>query len=195
MKQSCCSTLPTSRDRSWPDARDAAVSASSPIAPPPQLVDGMTTVIDLGQPGPPTIGRVFTFVEPATATWTEHWVVQGPPSFFADPTRHTRLEYPRPQPNLPPPGALAALFQGWWHAALTFRYVAPPAVAPPLAVGTFVFDVTCSAAPTPWQGRLFRSTCGRTARASPSSTPTRGTRSSCSRTRWPPAGRRASSWT
>src|SRR5687767_14515114 len=112
----CCTRFPTDGAASWKDILAAIAEATGDLEAPPQLNDGLSTVIDLG-PAPPTgVGRVYTYVDPATATWTEHWVVQ-PADFFSNANRRTRLEYPRPQPQPRPWHSLEPQFSGYWHAA------------------------------------------------------------------------------
>lgn len=160
----CCTVFQTDIRVSWDAVRSDATEVPFVPQAPPQLIDGMVSLVDIGVTPPVTTGSVFTYVDASTSTWTEHWVVQ-PAGWFADATRHSRLKRVNPQPAAQPWTALAPTYTGWWHASVVFTYVAPPSSAPLLPVGTFVFDVRNSSSPAaPLRGRLFRTAVGTTIR-------------------------------
>ena len=158
----CCTQIRADEMLPWADTRKQALESPPSPQTPPQLNEGMTSLLDLGTTT--EIGRIFTYVNVATSTWTEHWVVAPGNSWFTDASRHSRLKHANPQPAAQPWSTVRAGYIGWTHAQLTFTYTSPPAPgsAPQLPVGTFVFDLRNNTV-TP-KGRLFRTVGGSTIR-------------------------------
>ncbi|MEQ1569331.1 MAG: hypothetical protein ABMA64_27085 [Myxococcota bacterium] len=131
------------------------------LEPPPQLIDGMTGLLDLGATPPTNIGRVYTYLQAASSTYTEHWVLQpAHAGWFTSANATTRLTFASPQPNKVPWGQVAPNFSGWSHAAITYQYTSPPAGPPAFGANTFVFDVHSTNVAGGVQGRLFRTVDG-----------------------------------
>lgn len=161
----CCTSVMKGDSLSWDETRAGAITVPGLMPPPPQLMDGMSTLLDLGTSPATDIGRIHTYVNPVTSTWTEHWVVQPGNTWFTSASRDSRLRYASPQPAAQPWSTVRASYSGWTHAELVFTYQSPPAPgsAPSLPVGTFVFDLRNTAAGAA-KGRLFRTVSGTTVR-------------------------------